>query len=145
MSGTTAAVHLRNSLTFAYTAMPWPAEPLWLSSWMHLQMASCSWHILPEADAARQVLLPGTHDGLGFCDMEWLLVCPSTLRARLWAGIQLKRWSTLLAPLTIAAMQVAGLVSLSFNVETREQWPTLQPPDTSAYCSNMAVRQDLQR
>lgn len=34
---------------------------------------------------------------------------------------------------------VAGLAVLSFNTATREQVPTLQPPDQAAYLSNIAV------
>lgn len=34
---------------------------------------------------------------------------------------------------------IAGLAVLSFNTATRQQVPTLQPPDRAAYLSNIAV------
>ena len=34
---------------------------------------------------------------------------------------------------------IVGLAVLSFNTATREQMPTLQPPDHAAYLSNIAV------
>ena len=40
---------------------------------------------------------------------------------------------------------IAGLAVLSFNTATREQMPTLQPPDQAAYLSNIAVDPQYRR
>jgi hypothetical protein len=40
---------------------------------------------------------------------------------------------------------VVGLAALSFNSATREQMPTLQPPDKAAYLSNIAVEPHYRR
>ncbi|KAL0020511.1 hypothetical protein WJX79_005558 [Trebouxia sp. C0005] len=40
---------------------------------------------------------------------------------------------------------VVGLAALSFNSATREQMPTLQPPDKAAYLSNIAVEPRYRR
>lgn len=40
---------------------------------------------------------------------------------------------------------IAGLAAVSFNSATREQMPTLQPPDTAAYLSNIAVAPQFRR
>ena len=40
---------------------------------------------------------------------------------------------------------IVGLAVLSFNTATREQMPTLQPPDQAAYLSNIAVDPQFRR
>lgn len=40
---------------------------------------------------------------------------------------------------------VVGLAAMSFNSATREQMPTLQPPDHAAYLSNIAVEPRFRR
>ena len=40
---------------------------------------------------------------------------------------------------------IVGLAVLSFNTATREQMPTLQPPDQAAYLSNIAVDPQYRR
>ncbi len=35
--------------------------------------------------------------------------------------------------------RLIGTVALSFNRNTREEFPSLQPPDDAAYLSNMAI------
>ena len=40
---------------------------------------------------------------------------------------------------------LAGLAALSFNSATRDQAPTLRPPDTAAYLSNIAVDPQFRR
>lgn len=40
---------------------------------------------------------------------------------------------------------IVGLGVLSFNTATREQMPTLQPPDQAAYLSNIAVDPQFRR
>ena len=41
--------------------------------------------------------------------------------------------------------RLAGTVGLSFSRDTREAFPTLQPPDGAAYLSNMAVDPSFRR
>lgn len=41
--------------------------------------------------------------------------------------------------------RLAATVALSFSRDTREEFPTLQPPDEGAYLSNMAVDPSFRR
>jgi ribosomal protein S18 acetylase RimI-like enzyme len=41
--------------------------------------------------------------------------------------------------------RLVGTVTLSFHPDTRQEFPTLPPPTSSAYLSNMAVEQKLRR
>lgn len=56
-----------------------------------------------------------------------------------------------LTPTDVSEMQfgktslVVGLAALSFNSATREQMPTLQPPDKAAYLSNIAIEPQYRR
>ena len=40
---------------------------------------------------------------------------------------------------------IVGVAVMSFNTATREQTPTLQPPDHAAYLSNIAVDSQYRR